>query len=107
VAALAESGDPEAAVRQAAERRDAAAAAIAQARGSLDGQQARKAELQAARDAAAVALAAAKADLAGIEREHSALLRDREGHARQARGGQGLPAAIDALRAAPGYERAL
>ncbi|MCK9543075.1 MAG: chromosome segregation protein, partial [Novosphingobium sp.] len=65
------------------------------------------ADLQQARDAAADALAAAKADLTGIEREHTALLRDREARARQAGSKLGLPRAIDGLRAAPGYERAL
>ena len=50
---------------------------------------------------------AAKAELAGIEREHQALTRDREARARQAGNKHGLPQALDALRAAPGYERAL
>ncbi|MDR2857191.1 MAG: AAA family ATPase [Novosphingobium sp.] len=105
--ALARQGDPEAAVAQAAAQRDAAAAALAQARAALDGQQARKAALQAARDAAASELAAAKADLAGIEREHNALLRDRDAREKQARARHGLSVAIDRVRAAPGYERAL
>jgi chromosome segregation protein len=52
-------------------------------------------------------LAGARADLTGIEREHAALLRDREARAKGARAAHGLPVAIDALRVAPGYERAL
>ncbi|MEY4721885.1 MAG: chromosome segregation protein, partial [Pseudomonadota bacterium] len=107
LAALDQEGDPEAAVRAAEARRDAAATALAAARAALEGQQARKGELQAARDAAASTLAGARADLAGIEREHTALLRDREARAKQASARHGLPIAIDALRAAPGYERAL
>jgi len=107
IAALAEAGDPDVAVAEAAARHDAAVTTLAEARGALEAGQARKAALQSARDAAASALAAARAELTGIEREHGALLRDREARARQARGGQGRPVAIDRLRAAPGYERAL
>ena len=105
--ALAREGDPEVAVAQAGARRDAALAASAEARTALDAQQARKAELQSARDAAASALATARAELAGVEREHAALLRDREARARQAQAKHGLPPALDSVRAAPGYERAL
>jgi chromosome segregation protein len=107
VAALAGEGDPALAVRNARVRRDEAAEALAAARSALDDQQARKAELQSARDEAASALASARAELAGIEREHAALLRDREARARQAKGAHGLPVALDRVRAAPGYERAL
>jgi len=90
--------------------REAAAAAgerLGQARSTLDALQARKAVLQSERDAAASALAGARADLTGVEREHAALLRDREARAKGARAAHGLPQAIDAVRAAPGYERAL
>jgi len=104
---LAQAGDPEAALAEAARARDEAAAALAKGRAELDAEQARKAELQAARDAAADALAAARADLAGIEREHTALARDREARAKQAKAKHGLPVAIEQVRAAPGYERAL
>ena len=107
LAALAREGDPEAAVAAARNRRDAATRAVNDARGALDTGQARKAELQSARDAASSAVAAAKADLAGIEREHGALQRDREARAKQANAKHGLPAALDRVRAAPGYERAL
>lgn len=105
--ALSREGNPEAALAEAEARRAAAEATLAEARAALEAQQARKAELQSERDSAGSALAAAKAELAGIEREHGALLRDREARARQAKGGHGLPAAIDKVRAAPGYERAL
>jgi chromosome segregation protein len=107
LAALAEAGDPDLAVTEAASRRDAASAAVAKARTALTEEQSRKGELQAARDDAASALAAARAELTGIEREHGALARDREARARQAKAGHGLPLAIDRVRAAPGYERAL
>lgn len=105
--ALAREGDPELAVAAARSRRDAAAVAVGSARDALDAQQARKADLQQSRDTAASALAAARADLAGIEREHAALARDRDARARQANAKHGLPAALDLVRAAPGYERAL
>ena len=107
LAALAEEGDPEAAVAAALVHRDAASQALAEARSALEAEQARKAELQTARDGVATALAAAKGEYAGIEREHAALLRDREARAKQAQAKHGLPIALDRLRAAPGYERAL
>jgi chromosome segregation protein len=106
-AALSEQGDVDAAVHGAAKRRDAAAIALAEARSAVEARQARKGELQSARDSAATALAAARADLAGIEREHGALLRDREAREKHAKAKHGLPVAIDRVRAAPGYERAL
>ena len=107
LAGMARDSDCEADLAAARARLDAASGGLAQARGALEGQQARKAELQAARDAAATAFASAKADLAGIEREHAALTRDREARARQAQAKHGLPIALDRIRAAPGYERAL
>ncbi len=106
-AALAGEGDPLAALADAEAARDTAAAAMSAARSDLESQQARKGELQGARDAASTALAAAKAELAGVEREWSALARDREARAKQAAGKHGLPVALDKVRAAPGYERAL
>jgi chromosome segregation protein len=106
-AELAQSGDLEAAVTQAEARRDTAMAALASARAELEAQQARRGELQAARDTAASALASARAELTGIEREHTALQRDRDARAKGAKAAHGLPVAIDGLRAAPGYERAL
>ncbi|PKP86928.1 MAG: chromosome segregation protein, partial [Alphaproteobacteria bacterium HGW-Alphaproteobacteria-15] len=69
--------------------------------------QARKAALQTARDNAASALAAARAELAGVEREHTALTRDRDARAKREAGRQGLATALDRVSVAPGYERAL
>ncbi|MFO1255894.1 MAG: AAA family ATPase [Sphingomonadaceae bacterium] len=106
-AALEREGDPIAALAEAEQARDAAVTALAAARSGLEVQQERKTGLQAARDSAGSALSAARAELAGIEREYNALLRDREARARQASGRHGLPIALDAVRAAPGYERAL
>ncbi len=106
-AALVREGDPEAAIAAAAAALAAAQAGLASARADLAAMQARKAELQSARDAAASAVSAAKGDLAGTEREYQALLRDREARARAASARHGLPPALDRVRAAPGYERAL
>ncbi len=106
-AALGREADPEAMLRAAGAALAQAEQAIATARTDLAAAQERKATLQAARDAAASTLAAARADLAGIEREHAALLRDREARARQANARHGLPPALDTVRAAPGFERAL
>ncbi len=105
--ALTREGDPEAALATARSKVEAAGAALAAARESLETQQVRKAELQSKRDVASAALASARAELAGIEREHAAFLRDREARGRAAKAGHGLPSAIDKVRAAPGYERAL
>ncbi|MCJ2187772.1 chromosome segregation SMC family protein [Novosphingobium beihaiensis] len=99
--------DLDAAIAQARSEAETATAALARAREGLDAQQARKSELMGERDTAASALAGARADLTGIEREHAALLRDREARAKGAKAAHGLTAAIDAVRAAPGYERAL
>lgn len=100
-------GDPAAALAAARAALTAAETELAAARTRLATEQARKAELQAARDTAQSQLAAARADLAGVEREFQALQRDREARARQASGKHGLPLALDRVRAAPGYERAL
>jgi chromosome segregation protein len=100
-------GDPEATIADARSGTETASEALASARETQTMQQTRKAQLQQSRDDAADAVSSAKADLAGIEREHAALLRDREARAKRAAGSQGLPLAIDAVRAAPGYERAL
>ncbi|HCF24674.1 MAG TPA: chromosome segregation protein SMC [Novosphingobium sp.] len=103
---LTREGDPLEALARAEQARDAAVTALAAARTALEGQQARKSELQAARDEASSALASARAELAGVEREHGALVRDRDARAKQAAGKHGR-VALDAVRAAPGYERAL
>ena len=106
-ASLAREGDPTAALARAEGVRDTAASALAESRTSLAVQQERKGALQSARDAAGAELAQAKAELAGTEREHQALSRDREARARRAVNKHGLPQALDVIRAAPGYERAL
>ena len=90
--------------RQAAEQ---AASAVAQLRERLKSDQARKTELQSARDEAASALATARAELAGVEREHSALVRDRDARLKRAKGREGLPAALDKIDVEPGFERAI
>ncbi|WP_067736578.1 chromosome segregation SMC family protein [Novosphingobium naphthalenivorans] len=107
LAGLPETADLDAAISKARSEAEAATTALTKAREGLDALQARKGELMAERDSAASALAGARADLTGIEREHSALLRDREARAKGAKAAHGLKAAIDAVRAAPGYERAL
>ncbi len=99
-------GDPLVALAQAEQAREAASAALTSARATLDEQQARKNELQAARDEASSTLASAKAELAGVEREWQALVRDRDARKKQAAGKHGR-IALDAVRAEPGYERAL
>ena len=104
---LAREGDPQAALHAAETARVDCTAALNTARAALDDHQARKGALQAARDEAGTAFAAARAELAGVEREHSALVRDRDARAQQASGKHGLPAALDMVRAEPGYERAL
>jgi chromosome segregation protein len=106
-AELDRAGDVDAAVVRAHDRRADAAAALTAARGAQLDLAARKTALQAARDAASNDLAGARADLTGIEREHAALLRDREARAKGAKAAHGLPNAIDGVRAQPGYERAL
>ncbi|VWX52903.1 chromosome segregation SMC family protein [Novosphingobium sp. 9U] len=107
LAELDRAGDPEDAVTRAAARRDQATASLAAARVALTDLTTRKADLQTARDEASAALAGARADFTGIEREHAALLRDREARAKGAKAAHGLPVAIDALSVEPGYERAL
>lgn len=104
---LAQSEDAEQAVLAARKAAQDAASEVASLREKLELDQARKAELQGARDEAAAALATARAELAGIEREHSALTRDRDARAKQAKNREGLPTAIDKVRVAKGYERAL
>ena len=104
---LAAGGDPAAVVEQARNEAETAAEALEQLREALAHGQARKAELQAQRDEAGAASASARAELAGVEREYQALVRDREARERQAKGRAGLPAALDKVAVAPGYERAL
>lgn len=105
--ALEAAGDVEADLAAAQTALADHAASVAHARRALDTAQAAKADLQSARDTGAAQVAAARADLAGIEREHTALLRDREARTRASKGAAGQRLALDHLRAAPGYERAL
>ena len=106
-AELASSGDAEAEVAAARTAAEAAAVKVSSLREQLAADQARKGELQTARDEAAARLATARAELAGIEREHTALARDREARAKREAGRQGLATALDKVSVAPGYERAL
>ena len=99
--------DLEAAVTSAREAAGGAASNVARLRARLEEEQARKAELQTARDEASAAFAAAKAELAGIEREYTALARDRDAREKSARSREGRPAALDKLSVAKGYERAI
>ncbi len=106
-AALDQEGDPDTAVNDAQRLLEEATARLDETRTALEAMQARKAELQAERDNASDTVATARAELSGIEREFSALQRDREARAKQAKASHGLPVAIDGVRAEPGYERAL
>ncbi|MEO1730618.1 MAG: AAA family ATPase, partial [Pseudomonadota bacterium] len=101
------SEDAEHAVIAAREAADEAASEVARLRAKLESDQARKADLQTARDEAAAALATARAELAGIEREYTALARDRDAREKRKKGQQGLPTALDQISVAAGYERAL
>lgn len=106
-AALSDSGDPDATVLAATDAANKASELLAELRETLANQQARKQSLQESRDQTASALSAARAELAGVEREYSALSRDRDAREKRAAGRSGLPAALDKVRAAKGYERAL
>ena len=99
--------DAEQAVINAREATDKAASEVARLRAKFEADQTRKSELQTARDEAANALSTARAELAGIEREYNALVRDRDARAKSAKTREGLPAALDKVSVAPGYERAL
>ena len=102
-AQLDEAGDPEAELAEAQSALAGAQAALVTAQSARDALAGRREALVAARDAAGDALAQARAELAGIEREAQALARDRDARARKATG----KTAIEAVKAAPGYERAL
>src|SRR5690606_9398364 len=104
-AELSASGDPDAALAEARQAAETAAARLTELRAALEVDQGRKDELSTARDEAASALASARAELAGLERELTALERDRDARAKQA--SSGMPKALDKVRAAKGYERAL
>jgi len=106
-AELEAASDPEADVIAAREAADEAADDLARLRARLDEDQARKADLQIRRDEVASSLAAARAELAGVEREHTALARDREARAKREAGRQGMATPLDRVTVTPGYERAL
>ncbi|MEM9085424.1 MAG: AAA family ATPase [Pseudomonadota bacterium] len=99
--------DAEDAVTAARDAVQKAASEVAALRAKLEADQERKAKLQTARDDAAAELATAKAELAGIEREYTALTRDRDARLKREKSRQGLPAALDRIKVTPGYERAI
>lgn len=99
--------DPDADVDAAKAAAEEAAASLASFRARLDDLQARKAELQAERDEASSHLAEARAELSGVQREWEALKRDREARERAMSKRSGRQQAIDGVRAAKGYERAV
>jgi chromosome segregation protein len=99
--------DPEADVDAARAAAEEAASSLAGLRARLEEMQARKAELQTTRDEASSALAEAKAELSGVQREWDALKRDRDARERAASKRSGRQQAIDGVRAAKGYERAV
>jgi len=82
-------------------------AAVAKARATLEAARAEREAISQRRDAASSALSSARADLAGIEREYDALVRDKAAREKADKGSKGRKRAIDAVKAAPGYERAL
>ncbi len=103
--ALAREPDPALALAQAEAARAAAQAKLAQLTTARQTQAQTREALNAARETASVDLAAARAELMTLSRESDALARDRAARdqAAQARG----RGAIDALKVAPGFERAL
>ncbi|MCP9222772.1 chromosome segregation protein SMC [Erythrobacter sp. LQ02-29] len=105
--ALGTQGDPDAAVAAAQRESERAAERAEMLRADVSRLREEKDALRERRDAAADQLSVAQAELTGLEREHTALDRDRQARERQAKGHAKLPAALDRVRAAPGYERAL
>ncbi len=104
---LAGAEDTEKAVTDARAAAQDAERDVARLRARLEEEQARKGELQTTRDEAGAALAGAKAELAGIEREYTALSRDRDAREKRAKNSAGLPVALDRVSVAKGYERAI
>ncbi|MBA4164725.1 MAG: chromosome segregation protein [Erythrobacter sp.] len=100
-------GDPQDAVEQARRAAADADATLERLRVELAQAQARKAELQQACDEAASATSSARAELTGIEREHGALVRDRDARQKGSALGHGLPRALDRIEVEPGFERAI
>ncbi|KWV93389.1 chromosome segregation protein SMC [Erythrobacter sp. YT30] len=106
-ASLESDEESEAAMIAASDAANEASSELAELRSALEKAQTRKVDLQQARDEAATKLASAKAELAGIEREHNALARDRDAREKAAQSRKGLASALDKVRVAKGYERAL
>ena len=106
-ATIDEGDHPEAEIREAKAEVEQTTAVLAELRTLLKTQQDHKAELQEARDRADSALSEARAELAGIDREFSALSRDRNSRKKQRAQQQGRRCALDEVRVEPGYERAL
>jgi chromosome segregation protein len=106
-ASLSNAGDPQAAVEAARRAATDASERVEKLRATLETRRKSKEALQTARDEAALALSATRAELAGLEREFSGLDRDREARAKAAQGRTGMPAALDKVQVAAGYERAL
>jgi len=105
--AMAREPDPAAQIAEAEARRATCAAALEQANAERSALMQRRDALTSARDHAAGALAASRAEMTGIEREAAALARDKEARAKAAAVKDRGKSAISALRAAPGFERAL
>ncbi|MFC4296127.1 chromosome segregation SMC family protein [Novosphingobium tardum] len=95
--------DPATLLAAADEALQASSAEREAAQAARDGLAEARARLSSARDAASEDLARARADCASLEREADALDRERKARERKASG----KLAIDGVRAAPGYERAL
>ncbi|AKM11797.1 chromosome segregation protein SMC [Croceicoccus naphthovorans] len=106
-AALGDARELDLALTNAQARCGKAEAAVGSAREALDAARAERETMSLRRDEASSALSAAKAELAGVEREHDALERDRRAREKADKGNKGRTRAIDAVKAEPGYERAL
>ncbi|MBS7670558.1 chromosome segregation protein SMC [Croceicoccus gelatinilyticus] len=106
-AALGDARELDLALQGAQARCGKAEGAVVTAREALEKARADREAVSNRRDGAASTLAAAKAELAGVEREHDALDRDRRAREKADKGSKGRKRAIDAVKAAPGYERAL
>jgi chromosome segregation protein len=105
--ALAREPDPEVQIAEAEARRAQCSEALEQANARRSALVERREMLNSVRDSAAAGLAAARAELTGIERESAALSRDKQARDKAAAAKGRGKSAIAALRAAPGYERAV
>ncbi|MDE1467895.1 AAA family ATPase [Aurantiacibacter sp. D1-12] len=105
--ALTGARDPAEELAEAQEAASKATALLELLRSETADDRERKEAVAQAREDAREAYSAAKAELAGIEREYTALERDRQAREKQKSNRSGRKLANDAVRAAPGYERAL